>query len=182
MLRCSLLERDSGIQSIADLKDRRVITGPAGAGFRMFIEPILVEHGLEWDDIKALNASQGDAVDQLADGSADAAFLGGAIPAPAIERAARTFDIQFIPFEATTRQKLIDNYPFFHGITIPSEKYVGLEEDFQGLNVGSMHVITWESQSDELIYELTKAIWENREEIASTPPRWQSAEREEHHA
>ncbi|MEL6108961.1 MAG: TAXI family TRAP transporter solute-binding subunit [Planctomycetota bacterium] len=162
-----VVRADSGIESIADLKDRRVITGPAGAGFQMFIEPILVEHGLQWDDIKSLNATQSDAVDQLADGSADAAFLGGAIPAPAIVRAARTFDVKFLPFDEATRQKLIEKYPFFQPITVPAGKYVGLEEDFEGLNVGSMHVITSASADETLVYEITKSIWENRAEIAS---------------
>ena len=89
--------------------------------------------GLQWDDINSLNATQSDAVDQLADGSADAAFLGGAIPAPAIVRAARTFDVRS-SFRLTKRlvRKLIEKYPFFQPITIPAGKYTGLEEDFDG--------------------------------------------------
>lgn len=161
---------DSGIQSIADLKGKRVITGPAGAGFRMFIEPILAEHGVNWDDITSLNATQSAAVDQLGDGSADAAFLGGAVPTGSITQAASTFEVQFVPFDEATRQTLIEKYAFFHPATIPSGTYKGLDADFQGLNVGSMHLITSASQDEELIYELTKTIWENREEIAGKHP------------
>lgn len=157
---------DSGIQSIADLKDKRVITGPAGAGFRMFIEPILAEHGLSWDDIDSLPATQSAAVDQLADGSADAAFLGGAVPASSITQATSTFDVFFIPFDEQARQQLIEKYPFFHPQTIPAGTYKGLDNEYQGLNVGSMHLITSESQDEALIYEVTKTIWNFREEIA----------------
>lgn len=161
---------DSGIQNIADLKGKRVITGPAGAGFQMFIEPILAEHGLAWDDITSLNATQTDSVDQLADGSADAAFLGGAVPTGSISQATSTFDVHFIPFEPKIRETLIEKYPFFHPATIPAGTYKNLDEDFPGLNVGSMHLITSGSQDEELMYQITKTIWENREEIAAQHP------------
>ena len=161
---------DSGIQSIADLKGKRVITGPAGAGFQMFVEPVLAEHGVKWDEITSLNATQSGAVDQLGDGSADAAFLGGAVPTGSITQAASTFDVEYIPFDEDARQRLIEKYAFFHPATIPGGTYQGLDQDFEGLNVGSMHLITSASQDEELIYQLTKTIWENREEIAEKHP------------
>ena len=161
---------DSGIQTIADLKGKRVITGPAGAGFQMFIEPILSEHGVGWNDITSLNATQSSSVDQLADGSADAAFLGGAVPTSSISQAASTFDLNFVPFDEEARQALIEEYAFFHPATIPAGTYKGLEEDFQGLNVGSMHLITSAAQDEELIYQVTKTIWEHRAEIAEQHP------------
>ncbi len=161
---------DSGIESIADLKGKRVITGPAGAGFQMFIEPILAEHGIAWDEIESINATQSGSVDQLGDGSADAAFLGGAVPTGSITQATSTFDVQFIPFDEDARQTLIQKYAFFQPATIPAGVYKGLDADFQGLNVGSMHVITSASQPEDLIYAVTKTIWNNRAEIAEKHP------------
>ncbi|QDT13757.1 TAXI family TRAP transporter solute-binding subunit [Planctomycetes bacterium K23_9] len=161
---------DSGIKTIADLKGKRVITGPSGAGFQMFIEPILKAHGIAWEEITSLNATQSGSVDQLGDGSADAAFLGGAVPTGSITQATSTFDVTFVPFEEESRQKLIKDYAFFHPFTIPAKTYKGMEADYLGLNVGSMHVITAQSQPEELIYEVTKTIWENRAEIAGKHP------------
>jgi len=158
----------SGIKSIADLKGKRVVIGPAGAGFEMFVGPILEEHGVKLEDIDKVNSPQGPAVDMLGDGSADAAFLGGAMPAAAISQACASFDTLFIPFDPEVRQRLIDKYPFFHPITIPEDTYQGHEEPFDGLNVGSMHVITSASADEERIYQLTKTIWENRADIAAT--------------
>ncbi|MDB4676878.1 TAXI family TRAP transporter solute-binding subunit [bacterium] len=161
---------DSGIQSVADLKGKRVITGPAGAGFQMFIEPILKEHNVAWDEITSLNATQSGSVDQLADGSADAAFLGGAVPTGSITQAASTFEVQYVPFDDDARARLVEKYAFFHPATIPSGTYQGLQDDFQGLNVGSMHLITSASQDTELIYQITKTLWENRTEVAEQHP------------
>jgi uncharacterized protein len=157
---------DSGIQRIADLKGKRVIVGPAGAGFEMFARPIVEEHGLNWDDFTSLPASQSAAVDMLADGTADAALLGGAIPTASITQATSTFRVHFVPFDEDARQRLIEKYPFFYDATIPGGTYTGLDDDFVAMNVGSMHLITSADQDEELIYELTKAIWENRQEIA----------------
>jgi TRAP transporter TAXI family solute receptor len=158
---------DSGIKSIADLKGKRVVIGPAGAGFEMFVAPILEEHGVTLDEIDKVNAPQGPAVDMLSDGAADAAFLGGAVPAAAISQACASYETSFIPFDPEVRQRLIDKYPFFHPFTIPGDKYQGHEEPYEGLNVGSMHLITSASSDEELVYKLTKTIWENRADIAA---------------
>ena len=161
---------DSGIQTIADLKGKRVIIGPSGAGFDMFVRPIVEEHGLNWNDFTALNDTQSGAVDKLGDGAADAAFLGGAVPTASITQATSTFNVQFVPFDEDARLRLIEKYPFFHAAVIPPGTYKGLDSEFKGLNVGSMHMITSADQDEELVYHLTKAIWENREEIAGKHP------------
>ena len=166
-----ITKSDSGITTISDLKGRKVCVGPAGAGFDMFVSPILEEHGVGWDEIKPVNATQSGAVDLLSDGGADAAFLGGAVPTGSITQAASTFKVLFVPFDPQVRAKLVEKYPFFSAFTIPRDKYKSaLTEDFSGLNVGSMHLITSAGQSDELIYQLTKSIWENREDIAGRHP------------
>ncbi len=161
-----ITKADSGIKKISDLKGKRVICGPAGAGFEMFIDPIIQAHGISFDDFTKLNDTQSGAVDKLADGNADAAFLGGAVPTGAIVQACSSMDIHFIPFDPQVREQLIAEYPFFQGVTIPQDKYADLSEDYQGLNVGSMHLITSASQPEELIYQITKTIWEHRGEIA----------------
>jgi len=161
---------DSGIQKISDLKGKRVIVGPSGAGFEMFVKPVVEEHGVKWDEFTQLNATQSGAVDMLGDRAADAAFLGGAVPTASITQATSTFNVRFVPFDEDARQRLIEKYPFFHPATIPSGTYKGLDQDFQGLNVGSMHLITSADQNEDLVYELTKSIWENRAEIAAKHP------------
>jgi hypothetical protein len=161
---------DSGIGSIADLKGKRVVVGPAGAGFKMFVEPVLQEHGVSWDSFTSLNHTQSGAVDLLGDGKADAAFLGGAVPTGSITQAASTFEVYYVPFDDEVRQRLIDKYAFFHPAVIPAGTYKGMDEEFHGLNVGSMHIITSEAQDEELVYQLTKTIWDNRAEIAGKHP------------
>jgi len=166
-----ITKQDSGVKRIADLRGKRAVIGPAGAGFDMFVEPILKEHGITYADLRdKLNNNQSGAVDMLADGNADAAFLGGAVPTGSITQACSSHDIYFVPFEADAKARLVEKYPFFQPVTVPADKYSDLIEDYQGLNVGSMHLITSAGQDEELIYQITKTIWENRAAIAAKHP------------
>ena len=137
-----ITKTDSGIKTLTDLKGKRAMVGVAGAGFEMFVQPLLAAHGVTYDDFTQVYGTQSGAVDMLGDGSVDAAFLGGAVPTGSITQAASTYDIHFVPFVEETRQQLVGEYPFFQPVTVTADKYSDLEEDFQGLNVGSMHLIT----------------------------------------
>jgi TRAP transporter TAXI family solute receptor len=170
-----ITKADSGIRTFADLRGKRVVIGPAGAGFEMFARPLLEQHGVGWGEITVVNATQSGAVELLADGAADVAFLGGAIPASAVQQACSSFDAYFIPYDDAVLDRLFqdtENYPFFQPIPpipnlprerwgkIPAGTYPGQTEDFRALNVGSMILVTHQRQPDELIYEITKTIYQ----------------------
>ncbi|MCY3844729.1 MAG: TAXI family TRAP transporter solute-binding subunit [Acidobacteria bacterium] len=156
-------QASSGIESLDDLRDRRVTVGPAGAGFEYFVGPLLEAHGVRYEDFSPLNATQQAAVDMLTDGSADATFLGGAVPTASITQAAASMDITFIPYGDDEKMRLVDEYLFFRPATIPAETYRGQTEPFEGLDVGSMHVITSAGAPDDLVYNVTRLLYENRE-------------------
>jgi len=157
-----ITDAGSRVKSIADLRGQRVGVGPAGAGFEFFVQPLLAAHGLTYDDFTPLNATQTGAVDMLADGSAAAVFIGGAVPTASITQAAASQDIYFVPFDPEVREKLIADYPFFRPATIPANTYRGQTEPFEGMDVGSMHLITSAGADEELIYNVTRTLWENR--------------------
>ncbi len=162
--------RSSGVTSIADLAGRRVVIGPAGAGFDMFIGPILEAHGISLDDVTVLNNTQSGTVDMLSDGSADAAFLGGAVPTPSVVQAATSMDLVYVPFGAEAREQLIADFPFFRPTTIPAGTYRGLDQDFPGLVTGAMHLITAENADEAMVYSFTKAIFEHSAEVVERHP------------
>ena len=109
-------KRDSGIRAIGDLKGRRVVIGPAGAGFEMFVMPILESHGVAAGTFSAIYAPQGVAVEMLSDGAVDAAFLGGALPAQSIIQASGSFEVYVVPFDPRVRGQLVRDYAFFKPI------------------------------------------------------------------
>ncbi len=160
----------SGIESIAALKGRRVVLGPAGAGFDYFLKPILAAHDVTYAELTELHNTQSGAVTMLADGSADAAFLGGAVPTASITQAATSQDIAFVPFDAEAVAELVEKFPFFHHATIPAGTYRNVDVEFSGLNVGSMQFITSAAQSDDTVYRVTKTIYENRQKVVEKHP------------
>jgi uncharacterized protein len=155
----------AGVSRIADLRGRRVVIGPAGAGFEFFVGPLLRAHGMSYDDFTPLNATQAAAVDMLADGSAAAAFIGGAVPTASIAQAAASQDIVFVPFDEDAMERLTAEYLFFDRATIPANTYRGQTTDFHSLDTGSMHLITTAHKDEELIYGITKALYEHRERV-----------------
>lgn len=157
---------DSGIRTMQDLKGKRVVVGPEGAGFEFFIRPIVEAHGLTYDDFDDSYAGMGQSVGFLQDGSIDATFIGGGLKAPAITNADSTMDIFLIPYGEEQRQKLVEELPPFSMATIPADTYRTHPEAFDGLNVGSAHLIVRADADEDFVYDVTKIIWENRATIA----------------
>ncbi|HBJ38300.1 MAG TPA: hypothetical protein DDZ51_26820 [Planctomycetaceae bacterium] len=157
----------SPIKTVADLKGKRVFLGPEGAGFEYFVNPILESHGLTIADITPRYGSQQSAVDLLGDGAVDAAMIGGGVPNPALAQMAQANPIRLIPYDDAAKAKLINDYPFFEAATIPGGTYSGIDEDYNGLNVGSAHLITHSSIDEQLVYDFVKKVYESREQIAS---------------
>lgn len=165
-----ITRRKSGLKNLDDLKGRRVVIGPAGAGFEYFLRPILAAHGLSLEDFTPLYNTQAGSVDMLADGSADAAFLGGAVPTASITQASASQDIVFLPFTEQAMASLIADFSFFTPATIPANTYRGQSEPFHGLNVGAMHLITSMDQDEERVYRLIKLLYERRSEVEKKHP------------
>ncbi len=159
-------KEDSGIRTIEDLRGKRVVVGPEGAGFEYFIRPILEAHALTYDDFKDSYASMGQSVGFLQDGSVDATFIGGGLKAPAITNADSTMDIFLVPYGEEQRKTLVEELPSFSTATIPAETYRTHTEEFEGLNVGSAHLIVRADMDPDFVYSITKIIWENRAVVA----------------
>jgi TRAP transporter TAXI family solute receptor len=161
-----LVPADSDIASIADLRGKRVSVLPAGAGVEYFIRPILEAHDLTWEDIEWVHGPQAASADQLSDGAVDAAFLGGAVPTAAITQVCSSRDVRFLPYDEEAKAQLSAQYLFFDRATIPGGTYRGQDEEYAGLDVGSMHLIAHATADEDLVYTMTKALWEHREEVA----------------
>lgn len=160
-----LTPQSSDIRSIRDFAGKRIVVGPAGAGFEYFLKPILAAHGITYEDFTPINSTYIGAVDLLADGSAAAAFVGGAVPTPAATQASTSQNIFFIPFDDTAKQSLFADYPFFNAITIPADTYKGQTEPFASMNVGAMHLISTENADENTVYEFTKTLYTHRAEV-----------------
>jgi TRAP transporter TAXI family solute receptor len=156
----------SGIESLADMKGKRIVVGPEGAGFEYFLRPVLEAHGVTYDDFEPVYAGFSTSVGYLQDDSVAATFLGGGRVSPAITSAASTMDILLIPYDETQRQNLVKDYPSFSDVTVAAGTYKGQDADFPGLNVGSAHLLVRSDADEDFVYKATKAIFDHRAKIA----------------
>jgi hypothetical protein len=160
-----ITQADSRLKTIADLKGQRVVVGPAGAGFEYFVRPLVEAHGVRFEDFTPLYATQAAAVDLLTDRSAAAIFIGGAVPTASVTQAATSMDVFFIPFTKEAQAEVMRRYPFFLPATVPAGTYRGLEQDFETVNVGAMHLVTAANQDEDLVYRVTRILYEGRERV-----------------
>src|SRR5699024_189592 len=155
---------DSGIASVEDLEGKTVSVGAPGSGTYVNAEQILEVHDMTMDDIDAQNLDFGESAGGIKDGNIDAAFITAGTPTGAVEELQATSDVVILPIEEDKAQALIDKYPYYAEDTIPEGTY-DLEEDLDTVDVLSMLVVT-DELSEDAVYDMTKAIYENSDDIA----------------
>lgn len=156
---------DSGITSYEDLKGKKVSVGAPGSGTYANAEQLLEIHGLSIeDDINAQNLDFGESTDGLSSGQIDAAFITAGYPTGAVEALNATKSVNIIPVSAEKAEELIAKYPYYATDTIPAGTY-GLAEDIPAVSVLAMLAVK-NDLSEDLVYAITKAIYDNTDKIS----------------
>ncbi|HWO96773.1 MAG TPA: TAXI family TRAP transporter solute-binding subunit [Bacillus sp. (in: firmicutes)] len=155
--------KESGIQSVEDLKGKTVSVGAPGSGTYANAEQILEIHGMKIGDIKAQNLSFDESTEGIQDGTIDAAFITAGTPTGAVESLSATKEVSIIPIADDKIQALIDKYPYYVKDVVPSGTYK-LPSDVNTVAVQAMLAVT-EDLDEELVYSITKAIFENTDKI-----------------
>jgi uncharacterized protein len=166
--------KKSGIKSVEDLKGKSVSVGAPGSGVYINAMQILEIHGLTSDDIKAQNLSFDESTDGIQSGTIDAAFVTAGTPTGAVEALSAQNDIDIVPFADDKIQSLIEKYPYYAKDTIPSGTY-GIEADVNTVVVKAMLVVT-KDLDENLVYEMTKALYENTDKITHAKGEFITAE------
>jgi TRAP transporter solute receptor, TAXI family len=149
--------KDAGINSVADLKGKRVSIDEPGSGTIVDARIVLGAYGLTESDIKAEHLKPGPAGDRLRDGGLDAYFFVGGYPTGAISELATSSGISLVPINGPEVEKLLEEYTFFSKDTVPADIYKDVGET-NTISVAAQWV-TSAKQSDEVIYNITKTLW-----------------------
>jgi TRAP transporter TAXI family solute receptor len=152
-----VVRKGAGIKSLQDLKGKRVSLDEPGSGTLVDSRLILAAHGLTEKDIKPEYLKPQQAADKLKDGTLDAFFSVTGYPQGAIAELAAVSGIELVPIEGPGAEKLIGQYKFFGKDHSPENTYKGVA----GVNTVSVNAlwVTSSKQSDELVYQITKALW-----------------------
>ncbi len=161
-----LVTMDASIKSVADLKGKSVSIGAPGSGVYFNAIDVLTAAGLTEADIKAQYQSFADSADALKDGKIDAAFIVAGAPTPAITELCTTNSAYLVPIDGAVAEKLIAECPFYTLYTIPAETYAGQTVDVTTVTVKATLIVNKDASEDD-VYNLTKAIFDNAEAITS---------------
>jgi len=149
---------DAGIETVADLRGKRVSLDEPGSGTLVDARIILEGYGLTESDVTAEFLKPDQAADRMRDGQMDAFFFVGGFPAGAIAELASQHDIKLIPIDGEAADKLREKYSFFAADTFPAGTYSGQETDVATISVGAQ-LVTSADQPEELIYDITKTLY-----------------------
>ena len=149
---------ESGIESVDDLAGKTVSLDEPGSGTLVDARIILEAYGLSEEDLDAQFLKPDQAAERMRDGAMDAFFFVGGFPAGAIAELASQESIVLIPIDGEQAAAIREEYTFFAENVVPAGTYEGVEADVPTLAVGAQWV-TNADQPEELIYEITKALW-----------------------
>ncbi|MBO5858160.1 MAG: TAXI family TRAP transporter solute-binding subunit [Clostridia bacterium] len=160
---CQIVAKaDSGIKTVADLKGKKVSVGDSGSGVEFNAQQILGAYGITFDDINKQNLSFQASADALKDGKIDAFFCTAGAPTVAITDLATTTGIVLVEIDAEHLAALQKDYGFYAAYTVPAGTYKGVDTDATTVAVKATFIVSNEL-SEETVYQLTKAIYENKD-------------------
>ncbi len=164
---------DSGINSIQDLKGKRVNICNHGSGQRQNSIDALEAAGLDWEsDIKAEGVKAAEAPGLLQDGRIDAFFYTVGHPNGNVKEATSgKRKVHMVPI--TGVDQLLAKYPYYAKAVVPMKFYPGAsnEGDVETFGVKATFV-TSAKVPDEVVYAITKEIFDNFEAFKKLHPAY----------
>jgi len=154
---------DSGIDSVNDLEGKRVSLDEPGSGTYVDANLILEAYGLSNEMVRAEALKPDAAGDALRNGQIDAFFFVGGYPTGAIVELASAVDIKLVPIDGDGAAGLTEEYGFFSVSDIPDGAYDGVAATTT-VAVGAQWITSAE-QDEELIYQITAALWNDKTRV-----------------
>jgi len=156
----------SGITKFEDLKGKRVGVGAPNSGVELNARMMYEAYGMTYEDSKVDYLNYGEAIDQMKNGLIDAAFVTSGIPNATIMELGTTNKIVIVPIDGEGAKGLIKKYPFFVEETISKDTY-NTDTDVKTVSVTNILIVR-EELPEAVVYEITKGIFENIDDIKAS--------------
>ena len=157
-----------GITSIADLKGKTVSVGDAGSGTEFNAAQIFEAYGMTFDDINKQSLGFTDSADKFKDGQLDAFFVTAGAPTTCITDLATSNDFVILSIGETEMQYLKDNYGYYTEYTLTAGTYGDKQTEDATTVAVKATLIAADDLSEDVVYKVTKGIFENIEAIKAT--------------
>ena len=154
-----VVRKDSGIESVSDMRGKNICVGAVGSGYEVAARQILGAYGMTYDDINETFADQATAKNGIQDGTFDAMFLCSGYPNGNVMELSLSGKISVVSIDPEHLDILLKKYPFYSAFTTETDDY-NIGHPVTSVAVKCM-LICLDSFSEDSIYALTKAIYEN---------------------
>lgn len=160
-----ITKNGNGINSIADLKGKKISVPTIGNTAYYQALAILEQYGIKETDLQAVPMLYAEAADALKDDSLDAIIIAGGIPQAAVSDLDTTQDIKFLTIEPARTKSILEAYPYWGLYTIPAGTYKHMTEDTVVMTATITLAVNKELD-DDLVYDITKTLNESVDELS----------------
>jgi len=154
------------IKSFADLKGKKVGVGAPGSGTEANFRQLAEIYGMKKEDVNAQFLSFSESAEAYKDKHIDAFIVTAGIPNAGIMDVATQNEIRILNISADVAAKLTQKYPFLAAVKVPANTYKGQTAEVSTVAVNAV-LIAGNSLSEAMVYNLTKALFENQADLAS---------------
>ena len=164
--------RDANINSLADLKGKRINIGNAGSGQEASTNLLFRESHIDKSKLKFVSALKASEMpDALRDNKIDGYFYMVGHPTTNIHDAANSVDIKLVPITGSNIYKLLQKYPYYSKANIPAGMYKGNPSATKTYGAKAI-LVTNKDVSDKKVYAVVKAIVDNFETFKQLHPSY----------
>ena len=168
---------DSGIKSLADLKGKRVAVGAPKSGTEINARAILKGAGLSYKDLgKVEYLPFGESVELMKNRQIDATLISAGLGVSAIRDLATSVKMVIVPIPADVVARIND--PAYIAATIPANTYEGQTVAAASVAIENF-LVSHEGVSTDTVYKMTKAMYENLDQMVAAHNAAKAIKREE---
>lgn len=152
---------DANINSIKDLKGKRVNIGNPGSGDRATMQVVMDALGWNIDSFKLASELKGSERSQaLCDNKIDAFIYMAYHPNGSIKEATTSCDAKLVPVTGPEIDQIVTKNPYYAYTNVPAGMYRGTDKDVKSFGVAAT-LVTSSDVPDKVAYNVAKAVFEN---------------------
>ncbi len=152
--------RDAGIETMGDLRGKRISLDEPGSGTLVDARIVLHAYALSESDLDPEYIKPDLALDKMLKNEIDGFFIVAGFPTASVVEAASALDIRLVPIGEPRASEIQDATGFLIKGTIPVGTYRGVPATAT-LQVAAQLVVD-RDLDEALIYRITKALWSER--------------------
>ncbi len=173
-----VLEKSS-IKTLDDLVGKKINFGPEGSGMHATMEVLMGVKGWSKDSFAAVTYLQpSEQPKALCEEKIDVMIYAAGNPNGVLQEATQSCKVRIIAVDSKTVADLIAKNSFYVRAIIPGGVYAGNPSDIESFGVKAS-IVTSEKTSPEVVYNMTKAVFENFDNFKTLHPVFSALKKEE---